>query len=376
MSDLAKKLQMLRRELRDEYLQPHDWPWMIGFSGGKDSTLILHLVVETLKSIAPDERRRSVFVVCNDTLVESPVYHAFVGRTLEQVEDGVSALNIPVQVIRTAPLPEESFWVNLLGRGYPAPNRSFRWCTDRMKIRPTSRFIREQVSHRGHAVLLLGVRRDESSQRAQSVSKYHDNLESRLSEHNDHPGCYIFAPIRDLTTEEVWACLIAARPPWGGSYRDLVALYKEAAGNECPFVLSKADAPGCGTNSARFGCWTCTVVDKDRSLDALIAGDHQHLEPLADFRRRVKTVSEDPTCRSKTRRNGLPGLGPLTMETRKMLLDELLAIQNSVGTELISGLEVRLIREQWIQDDSTAVMRGLAQSSTSDQELTEMLPAL
>jgi DNA sulfur modification protein DndC len=117
-------------------------------------------------------------------------------------------------------------------------------------------------------------------------------------------------------------------------------------------------------------------VDKDRSLDALIAGDHQHLEPLADFRRRLKTVSEDPDCRSKTRRNGLPGLGPLTMETRRMLLDELLAIQNSVGTELISGLEVRLIREQWIQDDSTAVMRGLAQSSTSDQELTEILPAL
>jgi DNA sulfur modification protein DndC len=74
---------------------------------------------------------------------------------LEQIEDGVSALNVPVQVIRTAPLPEESFWVNLLVRGYPAPNRSFRWCTDRMKIRPTSRFTREQVSHRGHAVLLL-----------------------------------------------------------------------------------------------------------------------------------------------------------------------------------------------------------------------------
>ena len=124
--------------------------------------------------------------------------------------------------------------MNLPGRGYPAPNRRFRLCTDRMKIRPTSRFIREQVSHTGHAVLLLGVRRDESSRRAQSVAKYHDNLESRLAEHNDHPGCYIFAPIRDLTTEEVWACLIAARPPWGGSYRDLVALYKEAAGNECP----------------------------------------------------------------------------------------------------------------------------------------------
>lgn len=376
MSDLAKKLQTLRRELREEYLQPHDWPWMIGFSGGKDSTLILHLVIECLKSIPPDERRRPVFLVCNDTLVESPVYHAFVCRMLDQIEDGVGALNVPVQVIRTAPLPEESFWVNLLGRGYPAPNRSFRWCTDRMKIRPTSRFIRSKVSDSGHAVLLLGVRRDESALRAQSVSKYHDNLESRLSEHNDHPGCYIFAPIRDITTEEVWACLLTARPPWGGSYRDLVALYKEAGGNECPFVLSKADAPGCGTNSARFGCWTCTVVDKDRSLDALIAGDHQHLEPLADFRRRLKTVSENPDCRSKIRRNGLPGLGPLTIETRKKLLEELLSIQEIVGVELVSGLEVRLIREQWVQDEATAAMRKLAQVPTNDEDLAEILPTL
>ena len=198
MPDLADSLRHIRRDLREEYLQPHDWPWMIGFSGGKDSTLILHLVIETLKAIPPDERRRPVFLVCNDTLVESPVYHAFVCRMLEQIEDGVGALNVPVQVIRTAPLPEESFWVNLLGRGYPAPNRSFRWCTDRMKIRPTSCFIREQVSHTGQAVPLLGVRRDESSRRAQSVAKYHDHLESRLSVHNDHPGCFICAPIRDL----------------------------------------------------------------------------------------------------------------------------------------------------------------------------------
>jgi len=332
------------------------------------------LVIESLKAIPPDERKRQVFLVCNDTLVESPVFHAFVCRMLDQIEDGVEGLNVPVKVIRTAPLPEESFWVNLLGRGYPAPNRTFRWCTDRMKIRPTSRFIREQVSHSGNAVLLLGVRRDESAQRAQSVAKHHDNLESRLAAHSDHPGCFVFAPIRDMTTEEVWACLLAARPPWGGSYRDLVALYREAGGNECPFVLSKADAPGCGTNSARFGCWTCTVVDKDRSLDSLVAGDHQHLEPLADFRRRLKQVSENPECRSKVRRNGQPGLGPLTIDSRRMLLDELISIQEITRQDLISGLEVRLIREQWTQDEATDAMRNIAQKHAESEELIEVLP--
>jgi DNA sulfur modification protein DndC len=152
----------------------------------------------------------------------------------------------------------------------------------------------------------------------------------------------------------------------------LVALYREAGGNECPFVTSKADAPGCGTNSARFGCWTCTVVEKDRSLDFLVAGNHQHLEPLADFRRRLKQVSENPECRSKIRRNGQAGLGPLTMEARRMLLDELLEIQNIVSSDLISGLEVKLIREQWVQDDATAQMRSL--SSSDAAELVEILP--
>jgi DNA sulfur modification protein DndC len=143
MPELSEKIRLIRNDLRAEYLQPHGWPWMIGFSGGKDSTLILHLVIECLKAIAPDQGQRPVFLVCNDTLVESPVFHTFVQRMLEQIEDGIAGLNVPVSVIRTVPLPEESFWVNLLGRGYPAPNRSFRWCTDRMKIRPTSRFIRE-----------------------------------------------------------------------------------------------------------------------------------------------------------------------------------------------------------------------------------------
>jgi DNA sulfur modification protein DndC len=373
MSDFAAKIRSIRREMREEYLQPHDSPWMIGFSGGKDSTLILHLVIECLLAIAPDERRRPVHVVCNDTRVESPVFHDFVETMLCQIEENIPALRVPVSVVRTSPLPEESFWVNLLGRGYPAPNRNFRWCTDRMKIRPTSRFIREQVSNSGHAILLLGVRRAESSARSQRMAKYHSEPESRLSEHNDHPGCFIFAPIRDLTTEEVWAALLASRPPWGGSYRDLVALYREAGGSECPFVLSKEDAPGCGTNSARFGCWTCTVVDKDRSLESLIAGEHQHLEPLVEFRRRIKQASEDPECRSKVRRNGQPGLGPLTMQTRRTLLDELLAVQEVTKLELISSLEQRLIREQWAQDQTTTTIRELAMSVASVESACESL---
>ena len=299
---LPDRLKSIRREIRAEYLEAHTKPWIIGFSGGKDSTLLAHLVVDTLLSVAPDQRTRPVFIVCNDTLVESPLFHGFVEKMLVRIEENIGALNVPVQVIRTHPLPEESFWVNMLGRGYPAPNRTFRWCTDRMKIRPTSRFIREQVSHNGEAVLLLGVRSAESATRSGSIARHAEKSVGRLSPHSDHKGVWIFSPIKDLSTEDVWITLLSARAPWGGTYHDVVTLYKNALGGECPFVVSNDDAPSCGTNSARFGCWTCTVVEKDSSIESLIAAGNDHLLPLADFRKRLKAVSEDPDCRSKVRR--------------------------------------------------------------------------
>ena len=357
--NLPVKLRAIRKDLREEYLETHEKPWVIGFSGGKDSTILAHLVVECLLSISPEDRKRPVYLVSNDTRVESPVYQSFVDKTLAMLEENVPELRIPVSVIRTQPVVEETFWANLLGKGYPAPNRTFRWCTDRMKIRPTSRFIRHIVSDSGEAILLLGVRRDESAARAQNIAKHHAGDHSRLSPHSDHKGCWVFSPIKDLTTDEVWIFLLNSRPPWGGDYAQLASLYRDAAGGECPFVTSEDDAPSCGSSSTRFGCWTCTVVEKDNSIESMIASGHGHLEPLMRFRNRLKAVSENPDYRSKVRRNGEPGLGPLTFEAREMLLNELLALQQETGEPLISELEVRLIREQWATDHSDVVLKQL-----------------
>jgi DNA sulfur modification protein DndC len=360
ISEFATKLKAIRRDIRDEYLQAHSKPWIVGFSGGKDSTLLVHLVLECLLTIPPDERNRKVFILSNDTLVESPVFQAFVNRLLDHMAENIPALRVPVEVVKTTPEIEESFWVNLLGRGYPAPNRMFRWCTDRMKIRPTSKFIRDQVSKSGEAILLLGVRRSESTQRARNLEKHDAATEGRLSPHGDFKGCYIFTPIKDLATPEVWVTLINSKPPWGGTYKELTTLYKDALAGECPFVLSTNDAPSCGTSSARFGCWTCTVIEKDNSLESLITSGHLHLEPLSQFRKRLKQVSDNPDFRSRVRRNGQPGMGPLTMAAREMLLQELLDIQARVGFDLISNTEVRLIKEQWALDESDAIFRELA----------------
>jgi DNA sulfur modification protein DndC len=347
---LASRLQSIKDDLRDEYLQPHCKDWIVGFSGGKDSTILLQLVFEVLLELPPSKRARHVHVLSNDTLVESPVLQSFVDTILERVRQGALALDLPMTVLKTHPDSDNTFWVNLIGRGYPAPTRLFRWCTDRMKIRPTSAYIKTRISETGEVILLLGVRRAESAQRARSVKRYDNG--HRLNQHNDLKGCLVYRPIAELLTDEVWTILLQRRPPWGGTHRDLITLYRNAQGGECPFVVDNDDSPSCGTSSARFGCWTCTVIDKDKSIQGFIdTGDYDHLEPLADFRNWLQGFSRDFGNRMKERRNGQDGKGPFTLESRRLILERLMDIEKEVNATLISPAEIKRIHEIWCADE-------------------------
>lgn len=342
----------IKAELVDEYQQSHSHPWIIGFSGGKDSTLVAHLVFEMLLSVAPSDRRRDVHIVSNDTLVESPLVITHLRRVLNQIEEAAAVFGLPITCRLTRPDPDDTFWVNLLGRGYPAPNRSFRWCTDRMKIRPTSRYIQALAEDTGRSILLLGVRRAESSMRAGTIARY-DNGE-RLNRHNDLPTCYVYRPISELSTEEVWEFLGETPPPWGGSHSDLITLYRNSEGGECPIVTQRSDAPSCGTSSSRFGCWTCTVVKKDRSLEGFIDAGFVEFAPLVKFRDLISAWRNDPEKRQARRRNGRITItstgfipGPFTPVARRDLLEKLMSLQAEVGQTLISNEEIARIREIW-----------------------------
>ena len=369
--DLDLLIAAIRGEMRDEYFADHSHPWIVGFSGGKDSTLVAHLVFELLLDVPPSRRRRPVHIISNDTLVESPLVIGHITTVQQQMRDAAEAFSLPVTVVTTKPTSNDTFWVNLIGRGYPSPNRSFRWCTDRMKIRPTSRYIHEQVDTTGRAILLLGVRRDESSKRAISVASY-DNGE-RLNRHNDMVGCLVFRPIVDMTTEDVWEFLGSTQPPWGSSHADLIQLYRNSLGGECPVVVQKSDAPSCGTSSSRFGCWTCTVVQKDRSLAGFVEAGFAEFEPLLEFRDWLSSIRNDPTRRSARRRNGkftvndsgtfVPG--PFTSDTRHEIMARLLSLQASVGRELVSADELARIREIW-REDAMAGSERLASPILSD----------
>src|SRR6185312_7021242 len=224
--------EFIAADIADEYAAPHTFPWIVGFSGGKDSTVVAHLVFDMLLSLPRSARRRQVHIVSNDTLVESPLVMAHIAVLQSEMRRAAEAFDLPVSIVTTRPNADSTFWVNLIGRGYPSPNRTFRWCTDRMKIQPTSKYIREQADAAGKAILLLGVRRDESATRAGTVARYDNG--KRLNKHNDLPNCLVFRPIVEVNTEEIWEFLGTRRPPWGGSHDALIALYRNALGGECP----------------------------------------------------------------------------------------------------------------------------------------------
>ena len=362
----------IREELLDEYMQEnHQVPWIVGYSGGKDSTLVAHLVFEMLMALPPSQRTREVHIIANDTLVESPLVVQHLQESLQEIGEAARMFGLPIVTAVTRPAPEQSFWVNMIGRGYPSPNRNFRWCTDRMKIMPTSRYIREQVASAGQVILLLGVRRSESAARSASVRRY-DNGE-RLNKHNDLADCMVFRPIVELSTDDVWEYLALHRPPWGGSHQKLIRLYRDASGGECPVITQKSDAPSCGTTSSRFGCWTCTVVEKDRSLEGFVASGFKEFGPLLDFRDWLMSIRNDKERRQARRRDGRVTItsdgtyvpGPFTIKTRQEILDRLRELETATESTLISEEEVDLIHSIWAEELAS-------QTSPTDMQVREV----
>ncbi len=357
-NELSSQLlfDQLVAEIKCEYASTsQNYPWIIGFSGGKDSTLVAHLVFEALLNIAPSQRNRQIHIVSNDTLVESPLVMAHLYKVQDQIKQAAKALNLPIAVVTTQPLAHQSFWVLLIGKGYPTPNQTMRWCTDRLKIQPTSNYILNEVSAHGAAILILGVRKDESNSRKRNIDKHQNIANSNLSPHSTLPGAFLYRPIVDLTTDDVWEMLAEHAPAWGGSHRDLIQLYRDAGGGECPVIMSKDDAPGCGTNSSRFGCWTCTVVEKDKSLQGFVDSGMHEYSKLIEFRDWLKSIRNNSEYRQVHRRNGklqfdgngnhIPG--PFTVEARQMILQRLLDTQADYGVQLISLEEIELIRREW-----------------------------
>jgi len=358
---MAKFIQNIIDEIIDQYLFADETkrPWIIGFSGGKDSTVMLQLVWEALKQVKDLHGvvGRDIYVVCNDTMVENPVITEYVYRVLDKIEQAAVEQGVPIQVIKTIPRLEDSFWVNLIGKGYPAPNNAFRWCTERLKIKPTQRFIIEQVDEFGEAVILIGTRSAESASRAKLMKK-HAIKGKRLTKHPTQPNTFMYAPIRHLMLEEVWYVINTMPSPWGADNNELFQIYSDASADdyECPTVVTDKEHKSCG--QSRFGCWTCTVVKQDKSMSALIENGLTWLKPLLKLRNELAEERNIIENRMPQRRNGtnaVNGMGPYFPQYRASVLHRLLKAQKEVQqekphVELITNQELIAIQTIWYRD--------------------------
>lgn len=365
MKELPKRIQAVIDEIADQYLEKdrYNRPWIIGFSGGKDSTVLLTLTWLAMQQLKKhgNELSRNVYVVCNDTMVENPVIEEYVQTVLHKIEYAAKEQELPIKVYKTLPELEDSFWCLVIGKGYPVPNNAFRFCTEKMKIKPTSKFIEEKVTSDGEAIVLIGTRRDESAQRAKSIER-HEIKGHRLSKHPLNPNTYTYAPIKDLMLEEIWWIIQVIPSPWGFNNNILFNIYKDASADdyECPTMMTSTKQPSCG--QSRFGCWVCTVVVEDKSMTALINNGIKWMLPLLDFRNRLVENRNKSEYRRDTRRNGQKAVndsghkqGNYTIEYRQQILKELLEVQKLTqqhrgSIELITQQELMAIQILWYRD--------------------------
>ena len=191
------------------FVYKHDnRPWLIGYSGGKDSSLLVSLVVETVSRIAPQERTKKIFIVTSDTGVENPVVKRYMHYSSNKINEFSIKNNANIQADIIYPDVSQSFWSLVIGLGYPTPEPpGFRWCTERLKILPMNRYTNEIIDKYGEVVLLLGVRKAESLTRKRSITSR--EIEGKLLiPHNDIPKAYVYNPLTEIPNELVWEYLL------------------------------------------------------------------------------------------------------------------------------------------------------------------------
>ena len=353
-----REFEKIITEMEMVYL--HDQrPWMIGFSGGKDSTLLCCLVMEMLKRLNPEKRTKKVYIVSSDTMVENPIVRNYMHKMSELINSVGEEFNIVTDIIY--PKTEDTFWSKVIGLGYPTPEApGFRWCTERLKIHPMNAYTLEKIKNNGEVVLLLGVRKAESVYRANNIKSR--EIEGKiLVPHKDIENAYVYNPLTEIPNSEVWNYLLKGdgKTLWGSDNKYLFSLYQgEELGEEQSVVgeIDKDKIPV--TGNSRFGCWICTMVKEDKSLKSFIDQGANWLTPLRDFRNWLLVLRTTPSAREYKRRNGSMyrkpdgelGQGPFTMETRKEILKRLLLLEKETGLQLITQEELKQIDEMWDSD--------------------------
>lgn len=338
-------------------------PWLIGYSGGKDSTLLVSLVYEAMQRLkaAGSIMHKKIYVITSDTMVENPIVKNYMHASSKSINTASKKDGLKIEASIIYPEAEQTFWSRVIGLGYPTPEPpGFRWCTERLKINPMNKFVNECIEENGEIIILLGVRKGESLTRMKTITAR--EIEGKLlNMHNDIPNAYVYNAITEVPNELVWEFLLKddCKSPWGTDMKYLFNLYQGENLGEEQSVLGEIDREKIPvTGNSRFGCWCCTMVKEDKSLQNFINRGATELIPLRNFRNELLKMRDNPQMRDNKRRNGTVykkadgsfGLGPFTLEPRRIILEKLLMLENETGLELITIGELKAIDKMWDEE--------------------------
>lgn len=313
------------------YGPSHDH-WGIAWSGGKDSSATLTVIVHLLDT-GQLARPKSLTVFYADTRQELPP----LAISAEIIMRQLSERDIRCEVVR-APL-DKRFLVYILGRGVPPPNNNtLRWCTRQIKVDPMTEALARRLDELGGSVLMItGVRQGESAMRdnriAMSCGK--DGAECGQGWYQQvlpqakgiRGRIATLAPLLHWRVCNVW---------------DWLRIYAPQADYGGWATASIADAYGgdeAAEVNARTGCAGCPLASKDLALDTIVANpEWSYLAPLKLLKPLYRELREP---KNRLRKAGLDRLkdgsvasnpqrmGPLTFEARLAGLDRIMAIQSA-----------------------------------------------
>lgn len=405
--DVFKELTQIRSILKQEYLKDDGLEWVVSYSGGKDSSLVLTLVWEMLQELEEKDRNKKVHVIMSDTMVETPVMTMYQYNTIKAIERSAKEQRLDgiICTHMVKPPMKSRFFYKVIGRGttQPSPKGRSRWCTHHLKISPIAEKMNEIIKNSlskqnvlsidKHAIVsLVGVRLDESVSRANSIRKF--ETDDLYAAHATNPRIKVMHPIKYVDLDTLWTYLETYHTlPFGVSVSELKKQYGKT-GMECGLKDGSTDGEGisCGAVGSRSGCWLCPMVSgEDKMLRGLIEEGYESYRYLQEWKDYMQSIRNDirfrlPTQRQKLkkhekisnqqkeptlfqyefmsdpdeiRRNRFESFqraqfkyapGAYTIEARKRLLEYLLWIQERTGAQLISEDEIQEIYETWKAD--------------------------
>ena len=304
---LGETMQAIRRA----YLREDRRPWVVAYTGGEYSTLLLQLVWEVVEALPVAERRRPIVLAGDDRLVESPLVGARLRHGPSAIYQEARRRCLPFTLRYPRTYIDQTFWVEVIGRGLMPRTGAFRWGSDRMRVRPTNRLLERSAPPDEEVVVLVGTLKAESETKRRPTTER--SLDARRPNRRRHPdGRPLFTPLAGLGDDEVWAILGQAAPPWGGTHRDLIALYGDAGARERLFA---------------FRDWLFALRDDDANRDR---------------------THRDGNVRQRS--DGSYVMGPFTLSVRKTIFERLLELRDALGVDLIHSGEIAFIEDTWRRD--------------------------